>query len=800
MADISNGNNERFNDWLSQKQFTPNITINQQYLTNPSLELPWEDGDTYFIKSGLGSGKTTWLVNTLKCLPQRKFALGKINNLLFQFIAKTDGDFCHYQEHDGYILKKDVNTNFALCINSLVHFDPEDFDNSIIIIDEFMSVLKQLYSPFLGSRRNAVIRLFGEAIRRAKIVFCLDGTLTNNAVEFIKELRGKDKKYYSVLNEHKPNPLNITILQATDTNRGKILMNEMSGVIKQILSHDKPVFVTATSQKNCETLDRMATSKGKKVIRLDSTTSPDECMKRFLSNPSEYIELEKPDLVIISPSGGEGLDISIKGYFEAGYHIGNCLDADANYQMIARLRDPSVPRYLWVSHKSFVVDNDNKNTESWYDLRSDKVANLRDDLDTLSCEDSVKANRERIINYLDSPHLTLEPQLEWVSKFEMNHLRDCLILMLQKAGHNVKFGEINNCKGTKQEIKETKETIIQEEVTGIFNSEDIPDTVGKRWENNSQGLTKEQRCQLKKWIYKRILPGIADTEHWNISLIEMLVKNPKILSALTLGHFLNNSEKARLNTEQRLLKLLEKEDIVYLDSNPSYYQKVNFLREIRFMELITKDNGFINPDDKLIDFIHQECKKPKARRLGFPSSGNDKVKTINKLLKAIGLSWERKQLRDKGDVLTRYQVLPLSDLEQALTDAIARRIDERITEATKQTNSENEYPDFASERVDTEETIEPIESVTDVPDHFYKEESKTSVTATPPAGSKIELSLPIDFYYKNSLVFGLVNGKNWEVVEYVQIDGNDYVGLKGESGDKARIPLDWVLYCCNCVQ
>ena len=53
-------------------------------------------------------------------------------------------------------------------------------------------------------------------------------------------------------------------------------------------------------------------------------------------------------------------------------------------------------------------------------------------------------------------------------------------------------------------------------------------------------------------------------------------------------------------------------------------------------------------------------------------------------LKAIGLSWERKQLRDKGDVLTRYQVLPLSDLEQALTDAIARRIDERITEATKQ--------------------------------------------------------------------------------------------------------------------
>ncbi|WP_254174560.1 plasmid replication protein, CyRepA1 family [Planktothrix pseudagardhii] len=797
-ADISSGNNEKFNEWLSQKGFTPNITINQQYLTNPLLELPWKDGDTYFIKSGLGTAKTTWLIDRLKCLSQRKFALGKINNLLFQFIAKTDGDFCHYQEHDGRLLRKDVHTNFALCINSLIHFDPEDFDDSIIIIDEVMSVLKQLYSPFLGSRRNAVIRLFEEAIRRAAIVFCLDGTLANNAVEFIKELRGKDKKYYSVLNEHKSNPFNITILQTTDTNSGKILMNEMSGVFKRILSHDKPVFVTATSQKNCETLDRMATGKGKKVIRLDSTTSPDECMKRFLSNPSEYIELEKPDLVIISPSGGEGLDISIKGYFEAGYHIGNFLDADANFQMIARLRDPSVPRYLWVSHKSFIVDN--KDTESWRDIMLDSFHNLRDDLGTLSCDDAVKAYQEMVVDYIESPHSRLEPKLNWISEFETNHLRDCLILMLQKAGHKVKFGEINNCKETKQEIKETKEAIIQEEITEIFNSEDIPDTVGKRWENNSQGLTKEQRCQLKKWKYKRILPGIADTQHWNILLIEMLVKKPQILSALTLGHFLNNPDKARLNTEQRLLKLLEKEDIVYLDSKPSYYQKVNFLREIRFVELITKDSGLINPDDELINFIHQECKKPKARRLGFSSSGNDKVKTINKLLKAIGLSWERKQLRDKGDVLTRYQVLPLSDLEQALTDAIERRINERITEATKQVNGENEYPDFASERVDIDEPTEPTESVTDVSDYFYKEESKTSVTATPPTGSKIELSLPIDFYFKNSLVFDRVNGKSWEIVEYVQIHGNHYVDLKGKSGDKATIPLDWILYCCDCIQ
>ncbi|MFM6399097.1 hypothetical protein [Planktothrix sp.] len=279
----------------------------------------------------------------------------------------------------------------------------------------------------------------------------------------------------------------------------------------------------------------------------------------------------------------------------------------------------------------------------------------------------------------------------------------------------------------------------------------------------------------------------------------MLVKNPKILSALTLGHFLNNSEKARLNTEQRLLKLLEKEDIVYLDSKPSYYQKVNFLREIRFMELITKDNGFINPDDKLIDFIHQECKKPKARRLGFSSSGNDKVKTIHKLLKAIELSWERKHSHQDGERVIRYQVLPLSDLEQALTDAIERRIEEQLE---KLNNPVEDYVKWEREDVEIGDTVDMAEDEpdTDVSDHFYKEESKTSVSVTPPTGSKIELSLPTDFYLKNSLVFDLVNGRSWQIVEYVQIHGEDYVELSGESGDKVRIPLDWILYCCNCVQ
>lgn len=794
IADIETPQKEILKTWLNGKNFTPNLTVSQQFLTNPSLKLPWKEGDTYFIKSGLGTGKTTWLINELKGIENiRKFAFGKINNLLLQFCAK-DGTFYHYQEDEGQLLKSDINTNFALCINSLIHFEDEAFDGSIIIIDEVVSVVKQLYSSFLGARQNRVIQKFEQAMRRAAIVVCTDGTLDDKTADFIMRLRGKTDNVYKALNEHKPQTFNMKFMQVTDTDSGKILDKEISGVFKKILTHNKPVFVTITSQKKAKELDVMADKRGKKVFRLDSETSTGSDAKIFLADPNNYIETEKPDLVIISPSGGEGLDISIKCYFETAYHIGNCLDADTNFQMISRLRDAKVPRYLYVVKKGFKFNE--ISSESYQELKMYHEQLLHDDLLALSDKKYLLELRKRQRIYTEtSPHFEMSTLLIRQSNIEVGNLRDCLMLMLQKAGHKISFVEVNDDKEIKAEIKEVKETILQEEITQVFNADDIPDSVGNRWTNNSQGLTKEQRYQLRKWKYKQILPGISDTPYWDIALIEMLIKKPNLISQLTLGYFFRNPEKIRQLTEFKLIKRLEQEEITYLKAEPSYYQKVKFLKKCGIELLIEENDGLINPDDDWVNIIYEKCNERKAKHLGFGQVGNDKMKTVNKLLKNMGLRTERKHSHQDGVRVVRYQVLPLSDLEQALTDAIERRIEEQLEKESQRLN--NPVEDCVKwERVDITED-EPDTHI-DIP--FYKNKTETSVSATPPTGSKIELSLPPDFYLKNSLVFDLVNGRSWQIVEYVQIHGEDYVELSGESGDKVRIPLDWVLYCCNCVQ
>lgn len=801
IADIESPQKEQLKNWNDSRKFTPNVIINQQYLTDSSLNLPWNDDDTYFIKSPLGTGKTTWLVNELKKQPRRFFAWGKINNLLLQFVTKAPN--CnHFQEHDGRLLILDKNTNLAYCINSLVHFEPEIFDGTIIIIDETVSVVKQLYSLFLGAKQSKIIEMFEEGIRRAAVVVCLDGTLTDDVVNFITKLREKPDSVYKILNTHKPKPFNIKFLQVTDAKSGKLLSREVSGVLKRILTHNKPVFVTVTSQKKAELLDRMATKRDKKVFRLDSKTSPEEYAKNFLANPNDWIETEKPDLVIISPSGGEGLDISITGYFEAHYHIGNCLDADTNFQMISRLRDASVPRYLHVPYEGFSFDE--ISNESLDDLQIRLFLNLRRDIEAVSSEEYQAKLREAIDNYTaNSIHFDMSSKLKWKSDFEVKNLRDCLMIMLKEAGHKISFEEVTNDKVIKTEAKEIKEEIIQEEITGIFNAEDITDTKGKKWDNNSQGLTKEERYQHKKWKYKQLLPGLASTSHWTIELIELLVKKPETISQLTLRYYFNNPDKVKQLKEFKLLKRLEYERIIFLKTAPSDYQKIEFLKKSGIEFLITDNSDFYCADTDWVTIVcgYLKSKASTAERLGFSCNGNDKVKTVNNILKKMGHRVERTQTHMDGKRVIGYRILPLDDLGQAMMDAIGRRIDERIEKAV-QSQSEDKPIDYAKFRQDDEplsESSRDFEPDALLTTGFFINKTETSASANPPIGTWIELDLPTDFYFTNSLVFDKVNGKRWEIEEYVSIRGEDWAYLGNDSGEKSSIPCSWLAYCCDCI-
>ncbi|WLT40656.1 hypothetical protein NON20_26115 (plasmid) [Synechocystis sp. B12] len=58
----------------------------------------------------------------------------------------------------------------AYCLDSIVKFKPEDFDDGVVVIDEVVSVIKHLLfaSTEIAKYREKAINLFIESIKRAQ--------------------------------------------------------------------------------------------------------------------------------------------------------------------------------------------------------------------------------------------------------------------------------------------------------------------------------------------------------------------------------------------------------------------------------------------------------------------------------------------------------------------------------------------------------------------------------------------------------------------------------------------------------
>jgi hypothetical protein len=73
--------------------------------------------------------------------------------------------------------------------------------------------------------------------------------------------------------------------------------------------------VCSDSQVMIEALDELLSAKGLRVLRVDSKTVPEPHVKKFLLNCDEYIEQNRPDVLLYTPSAESGVDVSISNHF-----------------------------------------------------------------------------------------------------------------------------------------------------------------------------------------------------------------------------------------------------------------------------------------------------------------------------------------------------------------------------------------------------------------------------------------------------------------------------------------------------
>lgn len=667
-----------FKAWKSCKQFTPTKTVEQEYL---DLPVP-EKNSVLCGKSGLGTGKTTntieWFKNGLE--NYGAVSLGYRNSLLYQFCEKTSKakketakniEFTHIHEQESSLYIRNPQGKVTACINSHYRFNKNDFDEKILLLDEIISVLKHLlFSRTINSREQA-IELVKEAIKKADRIICFDGNLSDMYCDFIVAC-DPSKKIEKVENTYKGNKPNLVLLEGTIKKTKLRKRDHAPWLYDLITTPDMIGAIASDNQTLLESLHRILDKLGYKVLRIDSKTINQPEVKEFLKDPDKYLRENKINRLLFSPSCESGLDIKISNYFTHFFGLFyGALDADSITQIIGRIRDSQVTRYLWVNPFTKVDDRNSIKSPFLEKLQYHFNQRLTRDLHLAMTGEDNKAELisellTKVKEDLDTPESKLAQRLEAMINYEKANLRQCVYWLLEQQGYDIcnrytpeyqdPFKTVN-----KEVSKEKIKTRFQNS-TDIFESSDK--YLDKPWMMLSQDAHWEDRCALMKAKLIKLLPNINNSTFWSPELIYLVkYKYPNLITQIEnriyLEKFDQENSPALVKVKRFYNNLLNKARIGKLcpwKIKPRYlFLKALF--DVRLLYFIEVAGEFTADSESVQELIKRANQKKIWQGLGKRPS-KDPIKFVRWLLNQIGYDLSDRRLSDENRIRV-YKVVPV---------------------------------------------------------------------------------------------------------------------------------------------
>lgn len=353
---------ELLEDWhwslQQQRNFTypPQVNLNLRELSietidqNSSQCLAQEG--TIVLVSGKGTGKTNLIAQLLKDEPKvvslgHRIALQRNVCERWGLIFRNDiNAIKEITESDGNKSQKYSHYHrFGLCIDSILAVKEEDVRGGILVIDEFMQVLRHCV---LGStcsnngQRSALIEHFAYLISIARQVILADADANDVGIQYIHHWR-KDRSLCIIKNDYVAPNFEATFLETKK-------INDVYTQIIEDLNLGRKLFIATDSRNGSKKLwakikQECPTLKGL-VINSETSSNPRETA--FITNPN--LEAKQYDWIIGTPSLGTGVSIEVE-HFDKVYGIfqGILTDGDAA-QALNRVR-AKVPRIIWAAEK-----------------------------------------------------------------------------------------------------------------------------------------------------------------------------------------------------------------------------------------------------------------------------------------------------------------------------------------------------------------------------------------------------------------------------------------------------------------
>ncbi|MEP0913291.1 hypothetical protein NDI45_20475 [Leptolyngbya sp. GB1-A1] len=525
-------NSKGWQSWRQCRFFTADCTLNQRYFAAPLPQLR----EMMFVRSGLGTGKTHWLIETLIAgyADCGFLSIGYRNSLLLQFceddrLKERGINWYHLQsdlkdDPNGKLILRDPHSKIACCIDSLLYFAPEDFDGRIVILDEVESVVRQLLQAdtAVSFQRERIKDLFFEMLRRAAVVVCLDGLLSDITVNYLHRA-APDKIVTRWLNQYQGNRGRIEFLEGTQK-ADKLLVADHSPILEAIYNHSGQFTVVSDSQQQCETIAQQLVEQGLNVLRVDSTTVRLPAVQRFLANPARFLVQEKIDALIYSPSAEAGLNIDIQGWFSDIYALFlGVVSTNAQLQMLARVRDPEATIHLYCALRGLGSDSVSKATVP-EDLLQEVLEYVQDcahaSLHELDSAARIQQFAQQLIALSSSGHLTQEMYLAALNNHERANLRDCLREALLESGYQMEGVVTIAADKTRHQTK--GEEIKRQKSDQIFAAPDLTTEEANQKARQFAATLEDKAAVQRRRLLDR-LPGIEQATYPNRPLPAVLL-------------------------------------------------------------------------------------------------------------------------------------------------------------------------------------------------------------------------------------------------------------------------------------
>lgn len=335
----------------------PDVALNQRFIGE--LSVP-DHAKLIVVKAAKGTGKTEWLVNEVAKAQERSQKV-----LVLTHRVQLGEALCNRFGIDYVTELKTSETGgvlgYGLCVDSMhkqssARFDPSDWSNAVVIVDEADQVFWHLLNSNTEVKKHRVtvlrniMQLFNNVLSSSEgKIYLSSADVSDVDIKFVRSSVTFHVKPYVIVNEYQHQAGDCYVYEGKDPRK------LVASLIEDIKAGGKPL-VCCTAQKaksrwSTQALEKMLRKRfpGKRILRIDSQSVSDPNHEAYGCISCLNQILPQYDIVIVSPCLETGVSIDLKNHFTGVWGIASGVQPENSVrQSLARVRE-TVPRHVWIS-------------------------------------------------------------------------------------------------------------------------------------------------------------------------------------------------------------------------------------------------------------------------------------------------------------------------------------------------------------------------------------------------------------------------------------------------------------------